>query len=760
MQLATNERAAKHEADVYMQNWNWSSLVLPRGTQPHLALHSHSIGILSPDRVHYQRASQSSTYPYKVVNMPGLGGSNQDPNVRASAAHADAPLEVPPGSPTHSLSHSRVTFSTENDCFRIEHLEPLNRPIDRMGDVLEYLTSGHLTGFSQLSGSKSPGSPTYSDSLSSVTSSTDSARADSYDSENVCFYIEHLEFRHLSIDRMQDFFLLAHLTSGHLTGCSLPSGSNPDEFVRTALIREEVTFDQVSVHHLQLVNLRDEPLSPRHIRLLKLHSPTPLDLSGDTDDVRECSLLRCQAYQACLDDLTTNGQPLFAAASYVCGDQTLTQRILCGQNVTNIPQNAYDVLVHLRFKNRPRLIWIDCLCIKQDDAREKSHQVGMLHAIYSQAHVVSWLKLSGDVDLRDESLFLSLFARLWIDEVRGNESCQSAYKLGKNVILRLESDLESQFKAPQHRYALQKLASIFTADYFKRVWIAQEITLGKTNVCQIGDDLFSLATLTAASNVVHVFDPENVEPTTIEIYSEKIDHVCRSYLKSALQTSWLEPDHEQLHDVGIVTTLNQGNRLDPKDYIYGVASLFEESGAYDVDYTLSEAEVFAGFTVHCLKNGSQAFEMLNQDRWTMKSIYAHRDLRSDLPSWCPDWSVARRESCESFHGYGSDWQAGGTMRFGFSRPSTVTLALKGLVVSKLKLCCDSILRASDVWVRGEPLIWFDHGENLREFFKLQSLASDQVVRNVVVRTFERIYREVLSSLSPIYIMNNSMRVTW
>jgi hypothetical protein len=39
VQLATNERAAKHEADLYMQNGNWSSLVSPRGTQPHLALY-------------------------------------------------------------------------------------------------------------------------------------------------------------------------------------------------------------------------------------------------------------------------------------------------------------------------------------------------------------------------------------------------------------------------------------------------------------------------------------------------------------------------------------------------------------------------------------------------------------------------------------------------------------------------------------------------------------------------------------------------
>jgi hypothetical protein len=453
-------------------------------------------------------------------------------------------------------------------------------------------------------------------------------------------------------------------------------------------------------------------------------------------------VLRCEAYQACLEDLTTDGQPLFAAASYFCGNPALTRRIICGRYAIDIPQNAYDALVHLRFKNRPRLIWIDCLCINQNDVREKSHQVGILHKIYAQAHVVSWLKLSHDADLQDASSFLSLFARLWIDEVRGNELCQSADKLGENVVLRLKSHLKSQSEAPPHRYPLQNITSIFTADYFERVWTAQEIILGKTNVCQVGDELFSLATLVAASHVLRAFGRENGEPTTInpecsKFDIKKIDHVCHSYLESALQNAWLDSNHRS-HDAAIVAALNRGNCLDPKDYIYGVASLFEQSGGYEVNYTLSEAEVFADFTVHCLEKESQALDVLDQDRSTMESILAHRDLRSDLPSWCPDWSVAGSAEAGGFMGQYMRWQASGSTRLVYSRPSAITLTLKGLVVSKLKLCCDSILRATVIRVRGEPLFWFDHSENVLAFFKHQGMAIDHVARNVVMRIFQRI----------------------
>jgi hypothetical protein len=224
---------------------------------------------------------------------------------------------------------------------------------------------------------------------------------------------------------------------------------------------------------------------------------------------------------------------------------------------------------------------------------------------------------------------------------------------------------------------LQTLASIFTTDYFERVWIVQEIIIGKTNVCQIGDKLVSLATLTAAAHVLlglgrEIARSTTIDPPRFEINSGKIEHVCRSYLESALQNSWLEPGSEWLHDVEVVTALNQGNCSDPRDYIYGVASLFAESGGYDVDYTLSEAEVFVGFTVHCLKKAGQAFEVLNQDRSTMKSIHAHHDVRSDLPSWCPDWSVAEGAKDGRFIGHESRWQASGSTKFIYSRPSSCT----------------------------------------------------------------------------------------
>jgi hypothetical protein len=557
-----------------------------------------------------------------------------------------------------------------------------------------------------------------------------------------CFYEEHLKSRKLHVDTELDYFLLEHLMAGHLSPCSPLPTSGADEFFLDAPIRQEIPFDRV--HCLQPVNLRHELLSPRHIRLLKLYPSTQTNLPGDTPGVVQSVPLRCDAYQACLDDLTTNGPPLFAAASYVCGDQTLTQSIICGQSIIQIPQNAYHVLYHLRFQTRPRTIWIDFLCIKQEDAREKSHQVAMLHTIYAQAHVVSWLGTCHEIDLEGVSFYLTLFARLWVDEVRMTHPWSKPgmiMYIYQRVRRSLERLLENQVEVLHHGYSLQALDSIFAMDYFTRVWIVQEIILGKTNVCQLGNHLFSLAVLTAASRVLAELESDNpttTNPECAKIDFETIERIQDSHLRPALQNRWCRPLHNSLrsHDLTVVTKLNHGTCSDPRDYIYGVTSLFLESDQYGIDYTLSKSEVFSDFTAHCV-SGGQGIDVLNQDRLTMESISAYRDPGPGLPSWCPDWSVAGRGNDVLFEGNGFDWQASGTHEFAYSRPSRVTLTLKGVAVTKIHLRNESLLK----WVhgiRGLHWIWFEHSEHFRAFLKLQGLKIDHGAKDAILRIFGRI----------------------
>ncbi|KAH7344360.1 heterokaryon incompatibility, partial [Pyrenochaeta sp. MPI-SDFR-AT-0127] len=68
----------------------------------------------------------------------------------------------------------------------------------------------------------------------------------------------------------------------------------------------------------------------------------------------------------------------------------------------SITPNLWSAIIHLH-KTRPEFqaIWIDAICINQDNEDEKSAQVPIMHHIYGQAKsVIAWV---GPEDTRNEN---------------------------------------------------------------------------------------------------------------------------------------------------------------------------------------------------------------------------------------------------------------------------------------------------------------------------------------------------------------------
>ncbi|KAH7317791.1 heterokaryon incompatibility, partial [Rhexocercosporidium sp. MPI-PUGE-AT-0058] len=88
--------------------------------------------------------------------------------------------------------------------------------------------------------------------------------------------------------------------------------------------------------------------------------------------------------------------PKFAALSYVWGAKATGSRVICCENGgSRIPvtENCYSALVHLR-RNIPGdfSIWIDAMCINQNDMAEKVNQISLMGDIYWKASTVYvWL---------------------------------------------------------------------------------------------------------------------------------------------------------------------------------------------------------------------------------------------------------------------------------------------------------------------------------------------------------------------------------
>ncbi|KAI3319430.1 heterokaryon incompatibility protein-domain-containing protein [Xylariaceae sp. AK1471] len=117
--------------------------------------------------------------------------------------------------------------------------------------------------------------------------------------------------------------------------------------------------------------------SKKQIRLLKL-------ISGEWDEQ-----VRCELYVVSLDD-----QIKYEALSYVWGSPRDLVGIDVNGSLFSATQNLHAALRRLREQIRDsahaesngdsRVLWVDAVCINQQDAQEKRHQVELMGDIYSR----------------------------------------------------------------------------------------------------------------------------------------------------------------------------------------------------------------------------------------------------------------------------------------------------------------------------------------------------------------------------------------
>lgn len=174
-----------------------------------------------------------------------------------------------------------------------------------------------------------------------------------------------------------------------------------------------------------------QPLQePMHFRLLKL-------LPGERDETLKCSLTHS----------SLKSHLYYYAVSYTWGNPGLFHEIELGGVVHSIRANLFDFLQQLRQTHTAVTLWVDALCINQDDTAEKNIQVPLMGLIYSYAKsVLVWLgpQADGSEDYFDYSPTEPRYSR-------------------------------SSILATNHISAA--IASLQRRTYWTRIWIIQEIVL-------------------------------------------------------------------------------------------------------------------------------------------------------------------------------------------------------------------------------------------------------------------------------------------
>jgi Heterokaryon incompatibility protein (HET) len=122
-----------------------------------------------------------------------------------------------------------------------------------------------------------------------------------------------------------------------------------------------------------------QPLQNEHIRIMELIPGTP-------DEVIRVSLHHRKVSES----------PSYEAISYAWGKPVRERPIICEGGVLKITTNMLILLKRLRSLSDPLILWIDAICINQDDLLERSRQVPRMSEIFRTANtVLVWLGEEG-----------------------------------------------------------------------------------------------------------------------------------------------------------------------------------------------------------------------------------------------------------------------------------------------------------------------------------------------------------------------------
>lgn len=224
----------------------------------------------------------------------------------------------------------------------------------------------------------------------------------------------------------------------------------------------------------------------------------PLDKSSR--DIRLLILLptrhKDKRLQAKLVIKSLYSNPEYEALSYTWGlPDDHDFKIWLNGVLVPVRRNLLCALRVLQRRMTRRVLWVDAVCINQNDDAEKGHQVGMMGDVYKKAsRVVAWLGTPDLFELNNTSLDTQtsppkatpLLAFSYLKD--GYKAIPPAYKKSSKNYRLIASGWwrrmsiwqwdEHYLQGEQHFRHRFQVVGILNLDYWTRIWIVQEICLG------------------------------------------------------------------------------------------------------------------------------------------------------------------------------------------------------------------------------------------------------------------------------------------
>jgi hypothetical protein len=335
-------------------------------------------------------------------------------------------------------------------------------------------------------------------------------------------------------------------------------------------------------------------------------------------------MLRCTLEHAFLD---IKPLPIYETISYVCGDAANKCPIILHGHGVLAMATSEAALRRMRLHDKPRTLWIDSICIHQNNAEEKGHQVGMMCQIYTNTfRNLIWLGPSNPTMAESIKAMEAILQEIAV-ETRDYADFKELL-FGKN-----RRALYSR-KSLSGNVDCLALLRILDNPWFSRLWIVQEVSLAPTSMCHCGDFETPFTNILRSAMWLNhkLYQLPKILPSTVHHLLHAV-----SMFDAADKT------YGRFHIRGfssvmliLLSRFGHMRTFDRRDRVFallGLWQMFTETkilpGVLEPDYNISVVEVFKIYTRYAVEESASLCPL----EWISEPS---REMRNaSWPSWLP-----------------------------------------------------------------------------------------------------------------------------
>ncbi|KAJ3539744.1 hypothetical protein NM208_g5360 [Fusarium decemcellulare] len=294
----------------------------------------------------------------------------------------------------------------------------------------------------------------------------------------------------------------------------------------------------------------------------------------------------------------------YEALSYRWSDPNDRCRITVNGMHFMITRTLHSALREFRSIRRERLLWADGICIDQSNVLERNHQVSLMNEIFSAA----------------------TFVRVYVGEAADEtyRAMQLIYDCGK-----LSSKEDVKDRILQDETGSKALTELLSRPYWQRMWIFQEIVLGRAVVIYCGSfqaPWHGLYSIDEASGDGRLWFENQIRQGWVFNLRKalfRISQFCIDRSQARYPTNVLQPTRAL-------------QATDPRDKLFALLGVSDFGSTLTADYAKSTRDVYVDFASRFMKQENDLALLLTAGLCQMQN---GPDI--ELPSWTPDFRGVR-----------------------------------------------------------------------------------------------------------------------